>query len=232
MEEKNWMTIDELAKKTNELLKRSINSSNIDNSDKRYSSEVSVRRIRDYLSKGLLDKPFKDGKTALFGQQHLNKLIALRELQSDGLSEQYIKKLQDTEPTMYTASAQSTVNSNSLSESNLLNINTVNGFSSEEVNMQNDALSLINSFNKSIPNNSMHNALGSLSGSKGIVEAYYQQTEPAKTLALNTISTTSKVWKEYQLDQEGKVFLKIENEYLPQEASQIIENLKNILNTK
>lgn len=227
MEEKNWMKIEELAKKANEVLKNSSNASN-DTSDKRYSNELSVRRIRDYVSKGLLDKPFKSGKTALFGQQHLNKLVALRELQSDGLSEQYIKKLQDTEPTMYTASAQSLLN-------NISEMNEVSHFSSEDVNMQNDALSLIHSFNKAMPNHNgslSNNALGTTLNSKNLVGAYYQQTESSKSIALNTVSTTSKVWKEYQLDQEGKVFLKIENDYFPQETNQIIENLKNILNTK
>lgn len=226
MEEKNWMTIEELAKKVNELLKETSKNSLQENTDKRYSNELSVRRIRDYLSKGLLDKPFKNGKTALFGQQHLNKLIALRELQSDGLSEQYIKKLQDTEPVVYMSSSQSFVN-------DVNDVNEINHFSSEDINMQNEALSLINSFNKSVPNVSLSgNALGTSLTSKGLVGAYYQQSESSKSTALNTISTTSKIWKEYQLDNEGKVFLKIENDYFPQEATQIIENLKNILNTK
>ena len=84
------MNIEKLAEKANKLLaERSLGKSE----DKRASDSVSVRRIRDYISKGLLEKPIKIGKIADYNESHLNQLVSLRELQKDGLSESSIKKL-------------------------------------------------------------------------------------------------------------------------------------------
>ena len=85
------LTIVELADKVNEHLE------NLSSTDKRFSNQLSPRRIRDYLSKGFLDKPFKDGKNIYFTEMHLQKLIALREVQSEGMSEENVKKFMSKE---------------------------------------------------------------------------------------------------------------------------------------
>lgn len=84
------MSLQQLAETVNTQL----NQSNfLSSSDKRYSNELTPRRIRDYISQGLLEKPFKNGKLIYFTELHVNRLIALRTMQSDGLSDKYMKKL-------------------------------------------------------------------------------------------------------------------------------------------
>lgn len=84
------LTIDELAEKINKNL-------NLLQDDKRISNKISVRRIRDYMSKGLLDKPFKEGKSIYFTELHYNKLLSLREMQSNGITDNNLKKIISTE---------------------------------------------------------------------------------------------------------------------------------------
>lgn len=83
--------IEELCKVANERLKQ-MSQSNLDG---RYTSELSVSRVRDYISKKLLDKPLKEGIKAYYTEHHLEQLLSLRQLQNDGLSDKYLKKISD-----------------------------------------------------------------------------------------------------------------------------------------
>lgn len=89
--------------------------------DKRISSELTERRILDYISKKLLDKPFGKGNDKFFTEEHLKNLIEIRHLQLNGLSEQNIKSI------------------NNVYEKSELDI-------PKENNIQTNALNLIHSF--------------------------------------------------------------------------------------
>jgi DNA-binding transcriptional MerR regulator len=66
---KDKMSIDELAESVN----NSINGANpINYNDSRISKNLSVRRIRDYVSKGILDKPNREGKNVFFNEDHFD----------------------------------------------------------------------------------------------------------------------------------------------------------------
>jgi DNA-binding transcriptional MerR regulator len=84
------MSIEELA----EIANRQLNEEKLsfDNSDGRYGSEISIRRIRDYMSKGILDKPLKTGRNTYFTETHLNQLLNVRKLQAQGLSDSVMQK--------------------------------------------------------------------------------------------------------------------------------------------
>src|SRR5262245_9036794 len=45
-----------------------------------------ARAIRYYQTLGLLSRPVQDGRIALYGQQHLEQLVAIKRLQARGLS--------------------------------------------------------------------------------------------------------------------------------------------------
>jgi DNA-binding transcriptional MerR regulator len=49
-------------------------------------SGVPRRTIRLYISRGLLAGPLKSGRDAVYGKEHLNRLLEIRKLQSDGLT--------------------------------------------------------------------------------------------------------------------------------------------------
>ncbi len=82
------LSIEELADEVNKLVSENINSGNV--KDKRQSSVLSTRRIRDYITKGLINKPLGT-KEKWFDETHVQSLLSLRLLQLNGLSEQYIK---------------------------------------------------------------------------------------------------------------------------------------------
>ena len=67
------MTIDELARRTN----------------------LTVRNIRAYQSRGLVPPPDLRGRTGYYGEQHVARIELLRQLQSEGFNLEAIKRLID-----------------------------------------------------------------------------------------------------------------------------------------
>lgn len=47
-------------------------------------ADLSVRLIRDYAQRGILERPRRDGKVAIYGWEHLVRLLAARVLLRDG----------------------------------------------------------------------------------------------------------------------------------------------------
>ncbi len=85
------MTIEELAEEYNKKNVQTFYD------DKRITEEISVRRIRDYVSKGLLPKPIKEGRRAYYTDNHLKELQNIRKLQSEGFTESYLQKNYNTQ---------------------------------------------------------------------------------------------------------------------------------------
>ena len=82
------MTLEDLANEFNNSNK----SVNHENFDKRMNEEISPRRIRDYVSKSILSKPLKDGRTVYYTESHLKELKDIRKLQKEGFTESYLIK--------------------------------------------------------------------------------------------------------------------------------------------
>jgi hypothetical protein len=57
------------------------------------TSELTVRLIRDYAQRGILERPRREGKIALDGWDHLVQLLAARKLLSEGWPLQKIAEL-------------------------------------------------------------------------------------------------------------------------------------------
>jgi DNA-binding transcriptional MerR regulator len=85
-------SIDELCQKVNDFIKQSDDNASTEVLDKRVKDELSVRRIRDYYSKGLMSESIKEGRNAYYDDNHLKQLITLKLLQNEGITESYIKK--------------------------------------------------------------------------------------------------------------------------------------------
>lgn len=88
----NQYTIEELAEKVNQNVNSLQNQLKDDmlHKDGRQSSNLSVRRIRDYITKGLLDKPEGNHPNKYFTDHHVEQLTSLRTLQHVGISDTYI----------------------------------------------------------------------------------------------------------------------------------------------
>ena len=70
-------------------------SVNISYGDSRVSRELTVRRLRDYVYKGLVSPPIKDGRNAFFTVKHLDEIYNVRMMNLNGYSDSVIKKETD-----------------------------------------------------------------------------------------------------------------------------------------
>lgn len=196
------LNIEELAQKVNEQL------SNLSSEDKRFSASVSVRRIRDYISKGVLDKPFKDGKNIYFTELHYQKLIALREIQSEGISEVNLKKFI------------------SLDKENDLQ---KNAFSAINEIMESGSLNNIDTFT-----NQAKGLTGNVvNRNSGYIESLIDNSTLSKSKETKNYITKplSKTWSEIPLLNNNKVFLRTEGNinFSDEEKKEIISNIQQIL---
>lgn len=200
------LTIEDLALKVNEQL------FNLSSSDKRFSNSLSVRRIRDYISKGVLDKPFKDGKNIYFTELHYQKLIALREVQSEGISEESIKKMMVYE----SQNLESPLKNEALAT-----INEIINFSDKE------------SAKKILDNNILNN---SQSRSVNCLNALIDSSILLKSKETKSYisKAVSKSWSEIQLSSNNKVFFRMESgtTFNEEEKKEVLRNIKQILGIK
>ncbi len=203
------LTIEELAEKVNEQL------SNLSSTDKRFSNNVSVRRIRDYMSKGVLDKPFKDGKNVFFTELHYQKLIALREVQSEGISEESVKKMMSYESKSLESDALknnafAAINEILSGESDLLKKNSVFAASAS-------ANSIDSSQSRGV------NYLNSLIESSPLSKSKETKSYISKSV--------SKSWSEIPLLTNNKVFFRMESNttFTEEEKKEVLQNINQIL---
>jgi galactitol-specific phosphotransferase system IIB component len=87
MDNKNNLTITELVDKVNTFLSRY----SIKYKDSRIQSFVTIRRVRDYIGKGILENGDLIGKNIMFSDEHVNKLLQIRKFQGIGYSDKMIK---------------------------------------------------------------------------------------------------------------------------------------------
>lgn len=202
-----YMTIEQLVAKFNNLAQ----SSNI--IDKRVSNELSVRRVRDYVSKGVLDKPIKDGRNALFTEAHLNKLLAIRELQSEGLSDQFLKKLNNTAYQTGDVSSVGVVNQS----------------------LRQDAFSVLSEIRT---NNAILPSAGLLnSTTPQVLRSHYSSNDMTgkKMAAVDMLTTQSvprqKKINEYDITPNGEITLHIEDGFRNFDRGRVLGVLKGIINS-
>lgn len=213
-EDGSLMTIEKLAEEVNRNIKTETAS------DKRRSNALSVRRIRDYLSKGLMDKPIKDGRSALFGKKHLEQLIALRGLQSEGLSDQYMKKMSDS----LTGDSFRGTTDSLLRNSALNAISLMGGW--QALGEEAFGALIKNSLTGGVQ------ACGSTSKSIGTTGFLRTAAIGESIEQFSTLAKTGKIWQEFKIDDEGSVFLRLEYGKTPKDLEKIISNIKDIFNVK
>lgn len=124
--------IDDLVNKVNSLL-------DVDNKEDARINKLSIRRVRDYMTKNMISKPIKKGKEVFFTDEHLNQLLMLRHFQNYGVSEKLIKKEIDIEDNQLLTNYVATIKS----DSNKI----INESVSENIDEANSAMLFLNSFN-------------------------------------------------------------------------------------
>lgn len=78
-----------------DIVNSKVSLGNISYGDSRVSRELTVRRLRDYVYKGLVSPPFKDGRNAFFTVKHLDEIYNVRMMNLNGYSDSVIKKETD-----------------------------------------------------------------------------------------------------------------------------------------
>lgn len=206
------MTLEELTDKVN-------NAMQIDgyqSLDKRHKEITTGRRIRDYISKGIVDKAEKDGRNVYYTNKHYEQVLYCRKLQQEGLNDQFIKKMVDNE------SANTDLQFNSYvthSEKDL--------FLQQQAKSTLDSLFSGSSSGSAVQINSLKqesfSALAATSATKKYIDT--------RSIANKKIEVIEqyKLLKEYPLDKDGKIFLKIEDNYEITDPEEILKKIKSIL---
>jgi DNA-binding transcriptional MerR regulator len=247
------LSIEELADKVNQDLV------NLKSEDKRLSNNLSVRRIRDYISKGLLDKPFKDGKNIYFTELHYDKLIVLRTSQYDGLSDVTVKKILEGEYQQEIVNLDESYNDdkfkeiindkNDLRNSILATINEIKSNNSGLIDKKVDLSGYnINASSASVavPNQVLEGKMRSISGNLNYQDkSLLNTTRSGGTLSNSNYESqktgvknenfgflgASRVWVEFPLSVNNKFYLKMEQGYTMSEdvKKEVLDNMKKIL---
>jgi len=85
------ITVDELAQRANAVL----SMTGLALADGRTTSRIDTRTIRFYQTLGLIPKPEYEGRRALYSTTHLLRIVAAKQLQSEGYS---LAQIQSTLP--------------------------------------------------------------------------------------------------------------------------------------
>lgn len=199
------LNIDELASKVNDIISKDLESKSDLIKDGRQSNVLSARRIRDYMTKGLIHKPFGT-KEKWFDESHVNALVALRKLQHNGLSEQYI-----------------------------ISSSTHEYLEEKLSDQQNDAINFLNSISSSSVARS-NGLIGSAYSAKSLQPQAATQSLAKDSALLNSLMQSSKPftqYNEYCVDKDFGVYLKFDSKLNNSMQAVLVEKLqKEIKNLK
>lgn len=235
------MTLKDLVEEVNQRLE---GFEALKTEDSRIKSVLSERRVRSYISNGLLHKPIRIGGEIYYDESHLEKLLAIRGLQNSGMSENTIKSMSSvfpqennliSSPPLYESLSFGGVQENASIEgkkaalsSFLSSISSSSGAGANQLNLT--ASSAVNSMpiasplNASLQSRSVFNK-DALDGS--------QKNSNYISEALTSVSKTSvKSIQEYALDDLGKISLRVEDGASISNPGVVLEKIKKILNIK
>lgn len=206
------MTLEELTDKVNSAMQ----IDGYQSLDKRHKELTTGRRIRDYISKGMVDKAEKDGRNVYYTEKHYEQVLYCRKLQQEGLNDQFIKKMIDNE-----------------SLNNTIQVNSCNIPTEKDLVLQQEAKATLNSLlsgsissPKSQLNRSFQDSFSALGATSATQKYIDTRTTENKKIEL---VEQYKLSKEYPLDKEGKIFLKIEDNYELKDPEEILKKIKSIL---
>jgi DNA-binding transcriptional MerR regulator len=227
------LTIEQLADKVNELIAEKAVAQPELIKDGRQSSTLSTRRIRDYITKGLIEKPVGVGREKWFDNSHVDALVSLRMLQHNGLSDHYIMNSTKLEGSIDKfASLYSNDETNNVSLTNSLSLNEE--ASTDEI-MQSNALDFLKSLQGNT--NSKKGLLSNEIASAGIppnksifssIDSIAYAANKTDTDLLKSLSQTKyRQFNEYLMDEKLGVFLKIDSKADTVLQKKLVEVIKN-----
>lgn len=177
-------------------------------SDSRVSDLISERKVRDLLSKNLISRGVKDGKSIYFDDLHVDQIIEYKKLQAKGLSEKVMKSY-----------SNSVIEENDFNKGAMQEIdNILNGMSSCKRNISDQSNQVFKAQSSAIQPQG-------LLQSNSLIDSLLDSTKEYRT----SIKSGIKSYTEYSLDESGSITLKLENGYKVKNASEILEKIKQII---
>ncbi len=179
-------------------------------SDSRVSDFISERKVRDLLSKNLISRGIKDGKSIYFDDLHVDQIIEYKKLQAKGLSEKIMKSYVNS------GIDENDFNKGAMQEiDNILNV----------MNSSTRSLSINGQGNQLFKAQSSAQQTQGLLQSNTLIDSLLDSTKEYRT----SIKSGIKSYTEYSLDESGSITLKLENGYKVKNASEILEKIKQII---
>lgn len=206
-------TIEDLVVQVNSKIKNEDKFTNI--KDNRVSEEVSLRKVRDLLSKGLISRGIKEGRNVYFDEIHVEQILEYKKLQGQGVSERLLRSFSSEYITKIDINEN-----NQVSVENELSGLSDNSFGSSALDeISKITRNLNHNSNRSVVNKTNINdrALNS--------ESLYKTTQSFRDL--NKMSV--KNFTEYPLEETGGLVLKVEGNYKAKNIEEILEKIKQII---
>lgn len=221
-------TLDQLVDEVNRIIteKKDV----VQTGDGRLSELITVRKVRDLLAKRLINNPVKDGRQNYFDNSHVEQILNIKSLQKEGASEKLLRGLSSSKylnlNDQETATYDENDTNNELKANAMSVLNSINarGLASKGAQLE-SAIggSILPQSNSQVKRSTMETIiLGS------------SPTEKPDLLRsgmsyMGSHKNSVKVFSEYPLDDNGKLFLKMEQGYTVTNKEEMLEKIKQIL---
>lgn len=216
-------TLDELANEVNKRLEE--NKYIGKSSDGRVSDIVTPRKITDWMSKDMIGSPLKEGRKNYFDDSHVTQILGIKELQKEGVGEKMLKNMISTSYMSSNAVNDTSEASASIAQFDALSVlEAIKARTMMPTNNHN-----VQPANFMIGGSLSPRAVGSLGRSVGS-ELLEKSSVMKKSLEyVESQKHNIKVFSEIPLDNTGKLYLKMEQNYNPVNKEEILEKIKQIL---
>lgn len=221
-------TLDQLVDEVNRIIAET--KENVQNADGRLSETITVRKVRDLLAKRLINPPVKEGRQNYFDDGHVEQILNIKSLQKEGASEKLLRGL--SSGTYLNLSEQETVTYDDTDRDTDLKANAMSVLSSITArSMGNKGVNLESAAGMIMPQ-AMTNSPPKRDKMESLILGACGQGNnlfKAGTSYIDSHKASVKVFSEYPLDDNGKLFLKMEQGFTVTNKEEMLEKIKQIL---
>lgn len=226
-------TLDQLVDEVNRIIAET--KENVQNADGRLSETITVRKVRDLLAKRLINPPVKDGRQNYFDDGHVEQILNIKSLQKEGASEKLLRGLSYGS---YLNTSEQEVSTNGYKDiqdidkdsdlkataMSVLNSITARSMGNKGASLESPSGTIMP---QAIPNSSLKRGTmeSIILGASGHGNDLFK----AGTSYIDSHKSSVKVFSEYPLDDNGKLFLKMEQGFTVTNKEEMLEKIKQIL---
>ena len=222
-------TLDQLVDEVNRIIAET--KENVQNADGRLSETITVRKVRDLLAKRLINPPVKDGRQNYFDDGHVEQILNIKSLQKEGASEKLLRGL--SSGAYLNVSEQEVATNDYTDKDSDLKANAMSVLSSITARSMGNKGASLESPSGTIMPQAMVNSSLRRGTMESIILGSSGQDKPdlfkAGSSYIDSHKSSVKVFSEYPLDDNGKLFLKMEQGFTVTNKEEMLEKIKQIL---